>query len=121
MKSPTIVFQLPSFDTGHYEGCEFLISGGGAKLSVHVSGLPDVVISFHRVRWHQFTANYNCTAEMVREAYFRLVEYPSSPAVARFIQEDSASAKAYKSLSHFRIFLDETGCHEVYAESARAL
>jgi len=76
---------------------------------------------FHRVRWHQFTALYNCTPEMVNDGYFRLVEYGDSPAVARFMEQDRASAKAYARLGHYRIFLDETGCHEVFAESVVAL
>jgi len=58
---------------------------------------------------------------MVADAYFRVVEYPNSAAVADFIRQDRASRTAYTTLSHYRIFLDETGCHEVFAESAAAL
>ena len=31
------------------------------------------------------------------------------------------SFHAYATLRHYRIFLDETGCHEVFAESVAAL
>jgi len=113
----TVVAELPGFDTGEYEGCEFSMGNGGASLSVRVVGLAPISFYFTRVRWHQFTALYNCTPEMVRDAYFKVVAYPSSKALEKFVREDRAGVKAYRSLSHYRIFLDETGCHEVFAES----
>ena len=119
--SLSVIAELPEFDTGAYEGCEFLMSKGGAVLSLQVAGLPSIGFSFSKVRWHQFTALYNCTSEMVKDAYFRLVEYPGSQALKAFIHEDRATTKAYQRLSHYRIFLNETGCHELFAESASAL
>jgi hypothetical protein len=113
--------ELPPFDTGQYEDCEFVMSGGGAILTLRVAEMRPLGFQFKKVRWHQFTALYNCSSEMVRDAYFRLVEYPNSPAVRTFIEQDRANGKAYARLSHYRIFLDETGCHEVYAESAAAI
>ena len=97
------------------------IAQGNAVLTVHVTDRSPLAIRFSRVRWHQFTALPNCTEEMVGDAYFRVVEYLNSPAVADFIQQDRATCKAYTTLHHYRIFLDETGCHEVFAESAAAL
>ena len=117
----SVIAELPAFDTGQYEDCEFILSGNIATLKIKVAGLTPIHFRFARVRWHQFTAVYNCTPEMARDAYFRLVEYTSSTAVAQFVQRDQASRKAYKRLGHYRIFLDETGCHEVFAESASAL
>ena len=117
----TVVLDLPPFDTGQYEGSEFSISAGSATLTIRIAGMEPFSVRFSKVRWHQFTALYNCTEEMVGDSYFRLVEYKSSRAVAEFIQQDQAGAKAYSSLSHYRIFLDETGCHEVFAESVAAL
>jgi hypothetical protein len=115
------VFDLPSFDTGQYEDCVFSMSDGGATLTLHVADLPVLAFRFNKVRWHQFTALYNCTPEMVSDAYFRLVEYRESPEVVAFVEQDRAGTKAYAKLSHYRIFLDETGCHEVFAESVAAL
>lgn len=117
----SVVSELPAFDTGQYEDCEFAMSGGGATLTLHVAELPPICFRFSKVRWHQFTALYNCTPEMVSDAYFRLVEYRDSPALKTFISQDRSGAKAYAMLSHYRIFLDETGCHEVFAESVAAL
>lgn len=117
----SIAIELPSFDTGQYEGCEFVMSGGGATLTLRVAEMQPLRFQFKKVRWHQFTALYNCSPKMVRDAYFRLVEYPNSPAVRAFIAQDRANGKAYAGLNHYRIFLDETGCHEVYAESATAI
>jgi hypothetical protein len=57
------IVALPEFDTGQYEGCEFVMSGGGAKLTVRFSELPEFGISFARVRWHQFTAQPNCSVD----------------------------------------------------------
>jgi hypothetical protein len=119
--SAFVVFDLTSFDTGQYEGCEFAMSDGGATLTLHVAELSPLSFRFNKVRWYQFTALYNCTPEMVRDAYFRLVEYHDSSAILTFIEQDRASTKAYANLSHYRIFLDETGCHEVFAESVAAL
>jgi len=117
----SVVLDLPSFDTGQYEGCEFAMAAGGATLTLHLAELHPLSFRFSKVRWHQFTALYNCTPEMVSDAYFRIVEYRDSPAVATFIGQDRASTKVYTKLSHYRIFLDETGCHEVFAESVVAL
>ena len=115
------VFHLPPFDTGQYEDCVFSMSNGGATLTLLVADLPAVSFRFNKVRWHQFTALYNCTPEMVSDAYFRLVEYRESPAIVTFMEQDGAGAMAYAKLSHYRIFLDEAGCHEVFAESVAAL
>ena len=116
-----LIIELPEFDTGQFESCEFVMSDGGARLTVLLSELPAFKISFSRVRWHQFTALPNCTAEMVKGAYFRLVELKDSSALTVFIERDRATAKAYRELHHYRIFLDETGCHELFAQSARRL
>nr|WP_315467689.1 hypothetical protein [uncultured Undibacterium sp.] len=117
----TTVIELPEFDTGLYEGYDFLISSGGALLTLKLAEMENFSIRFDRVRWHQFTALPNCTTEMIQDAYFRLVEYKESPNVGMFIRGDKLGGAAYSKLSHYRIFLDETGCHEVYAESATAL
>lgn len=115
----TVVYELPPFDTGQYESCEFVMRAGGASLIVRVAELGAVSISFHRVRWHQFIALPNCAPAVINEAYFRLVEV-ESPAIAAFIAADHSTRKAYSRLRHYRIFLDETGCHEVFAESYSA-
>jgi hypothetical protein len=114
------VAELPRFDTGQYTGCEFSISGGDARLTLRFAELPPFEIKFHRARWHQFTALPNCDAESVKSAYFRLVEVMESSALSIFIDGDRAPKRAYKELHHYRIFLDETGCHELFAESASA-
>lgn len=111
-----IVIRLPSFDTGCYEDSEFVMSGGDAILTIHVAEMKPIKINFSRVRWHQFTALYNCTPEQIEGAYFAVTEIPNSNSVATFIANDRAVAKAYRELHHYRIFLDETGCHELYAE-----
>lgn len=116
-----LIIELPKFDTGQYEDCEFTMSRGDATLTLHFSELPAFGINFSRIRWHRFTALPNCTAEMTEGAYFRLVEVQDSTALTAFIREDRAIAKAYRELHHYRIFLDETGCHELFAQSARRL
>jgi hypothetical protein len=114
------VAELPKFDTGQYESCEFSMSGGNARLAIHFAELPPFEINFHRARWYQFTALPNCEAELIKDAYFRLVEVVDSRVLSSFIDGDRAPKKAYKQLHHYRIFLDETGCHEVFAESTSA-
>ena len=109
---------FPSFDTGQFEGAEFHMSRGDAQLGVHVAGEDDVAVSFKRVRWHEFTALYNCSPEQVSGSYFKLTEVESSPSLARYLAADKASAKAYKELHHYRVFLNEHGCHEVFAQFA---
>lgn len=117
MQEPAVpAITLPSFDTGQYEGSEFLMSGGNAVLTIYLGEMSPVKITFYRVRWHQFTALYNCTSEMIKEAYFAVAEIPHSASLADYIANDRAPRKAYKELHHYEIFLDETGCHEVYAE-----
>lgn len=115
------VAELPKFDTGQYEGHEFVMSGGDARLTIQFTELPPFEINFYRARWHQFIALPNCDAEIVRSAYFRLVEVIESRALSSFFESDYAPReRAYKELHHYRIFLDETGCHEIFAESASA-
>jgi hypothetical protein len=116
-----LIIDLPEFDTGQYEGCEFIMSSGDAKLTLRFSELPAFGVKFSRARWHQFTALPNCSVEMIKSAYFRLVELKYSSALAAFIAGDRSPRRAYKELHHYRIFLDETGCHEVFAESVAAI
>ena len=116
-----VEISFPSFDTGRYEGSDFLMSGGDAILTVRVADMPPIKLSFFRVRWHQFTALYNCSREQIEGAYFVVAEVQDSPSLASYITNDRAPAKAYRELHHYRVFLDETGCHEIYAESCRAL
>jgi hypothetical protein len=61
----------------------------------------------------------NCSADQVRSAYFTLVDLGSTQRLSSFLASDSSFSKAHGSLRHFRIFLYETGCHEILAESAR--
>lgn len=113
----TPIYDFPRFDTGLFDGASFEMSGGDASLVVKVCQRDDIILGFRRVRWHEFTALYNCSPSQV-EAYFRLVELSDSEAVARYVSADSAGKKAYKSLHHYRVFLDDHGCHELFAESA---
>ena len=97
------------------------MEGGNSCLIVYVTGLPTPIsITFLKTRWHQFTSKYACPASWVHEAYFRVVEVPSTEALDRFLIADRARVKPYKELHHYRVFLDETGCHEVFAESLHA-
>src|SRR5262245_7322592 len=96
------------------------MSGGDARLTIRFSELPPFEIDFPRARWHQFTALPNCDTETIAGAYFRLVEVMDSRALSSFVAGDRAPKKAYSELHHYRIFLDETGCHEVFAEFASA-
>jgi len=45
------VAALPRFDAGQYEGCEFRMLGGEAKLTLRFAELPPFEIKFHRARW----------------------------------------------------------------------
>lgn len=112
------IIELPEFDTGQYEGCEFHMVGGDASLLLHLAEVPDFEIRFTRLRWHRYTQLHSCEASWVGEAYFRLVEVQPSELLDSFINSDRSSQKPYKELHHFRIFLDETGCHEFFAEGA---
>lgn len=114
------MIKLPKFDTGLYEGCELHMQDGGAMLQVNIAENSSFSIRFSKVRWHQFIALPNCTAEMVQSSYFELSEVENSKELATFMANDRASVKAYRELHHYRIFLEETGCHEFFAESAHA-
>ena len=115
-----VVFELPKFDTGRYSESEYLMRAGDSTLTIHVAGIRDISVSFPRTRWHRFTALHVCPASWIKEAYFRLVEVSPSEGLATFLASDAKSQGAYRELHHYRIFLDETGCHEVYAESFQA-
>lgn len=113
--------ELPSFDTGEYEDCELQMSGGNAVLTVRVFGLDPIRIGFARVRWHRFTSLYACPAEWISGYYFKVGVVAKSQELEDHLRADQASVKPYTQLHHFRILLDETGCHEFLAESADAL
>lgn len=116
-----LVYDFPPFDTGLFEAAEFLMSGGNAQLIIKVAEHPEIIVQFKRVRWHEFTALYNCSAEQVKSAYFKLVRLDDSERLTAHMAADRAAAKAYKELHHFRVFLDEHGCHELFAESFSAV
>ncbi len=115
------ILDLPEFDAGMFDGSEFLMKNGGALLTIHIDKIPEIRIQFSRARWHQFTALYNCESEVIENAYFKVVEIENSTCLKAYILKDSALVKAYKELHHYQIFLDEEGCHEVFAESCNAL
>ena len=54
-------------------------------------------------------------------AYFKLVEVSPSRRVADILKADEGAPRPYRELHHYKIFLDETGCHEVAAEAASML
>jgi hypothetical protein len=113
-----LVYDFPTFDTGSFEAAVFSMAKGDAELVISVAEHDDIVLHFKRARWHQFTALYNCTPEQVKSAYFKVVELENSPQVAQYVADDRAVSRAYKGLHHFRVFLAEHGCHELFAESA---
>jgi hypothetical protein len=115
-----LVYDFPPFDTGLFDAAEFLMSGGNAQLLIKIAEHSNIILQFKHVRWHEFTALFNCSAEQV-EAYFKLVRLDESERLMKYIAADRAASKAYKELHHFRVFLDEHGCHELFAESFTAV
>jgi len=115
------VYDFPPFNTGLFADTEFLLSGGDARLLIKVEEQPNIILRFDRVRWHEFIAMYNCSAEQVKSAYFKVVRLDDSKRLMEYITADRAASKAYKELHHFRIFLDEHGCHELFGESFSAV
>lgn len=113
-----IVVELGEFDTGLYSGCEFNHSDGKAWLTIHVDEVGNKTINFSGVRSFIFTVLPNCTAKMV-EAYFALVDLGQTKELSAFVTNDQSNVKAYDGLKHFRIFLDETGCYDIFAEHAK--
>jgi len=112
------MFELPEFDTGQYIGCEVLMRNGNATLVVLIEELPEVRIDFQKVRWHQYTDLHHCSLDMVRGAFFKLIEVTNSKEKEMFIMAAPAiGTRPYNEIHHYRIFLDETGCHEFLAES----
>ncbi len=111
-----MIITLPKFDTGQYEGCDFLMTQSSARLVIKFSEIPNVSINFDRVRWHQFTALPNCSLEMIQGAYSKLIEVNNSLELRQFLDQDRSIRKAYDHLSHYRIFLEDTGCHEIFAQ-----
>jgi hypothetical protein len=97
------------------------MTDGNAWLLIRVAEHPDIILQFQRVRWHEFTALYNCSAEQVKSAYFKLVRLDDSERLTKYIVADRAASEAYKELHHFRVYLDEHGCHELFAESFSAV
>lgn len=71
------VIRLPSCDTGRYESSEFLMSSGDATLTINVAEMRPIKINFFRVRWQQFTALYNCTAEQMGAPIFPSQRFPA--------------------------------------------
>ena len=114
-----LISDFPRFDTGLFDDAEFLMFDSDARLIVLVRGIEPIVIDFHNVRWHEYTAMYNCSPEQIK-AYFKLVEIVDSPVLQKYIENDTAWIKAYDELRHYRVYVDEHGCHEVFAESVTA-
>jgi hypothetical protein len=114
-----VTHEFPEFDTGSFEGAVFSMDGGSAQLVLSVAGIDDIVVRFEQAHWHEFTALTNCSAAQIESAYFKLAELENSDSVLRYVAAaDKSSVKAYRTLRHFRVFVDEHGCHEVFAETA---
>jgi len=116
--SIALIYDFPPFDTGLYEATTFTLVGGDAQLVIRVAEVGEVVLRFQRARWHEYTAMYNCRSDQVETSYFKLVELRHSETLQRYVRADQASVKAYRELHHYRIFVPEHGCHELFAESA---
>ncbi|GLX84528.1 hypothetical protein tloyanaT_07800 [Thalassotalea loyana] len=110
------VLELPEFDTGLYDGCHFLHSGVNAELNIRINEVGTRVFTFEKVRSYKFTALPNCTAQMI-SAYFKIVDCGSTKSLGEFKASNSFDNRMDSSLKHYMIFLDETGCYEVYAEN----
>ena len=78
-----LVYELPSFDTGLLSATEFLMSGGNAQLLIKVAEQSNIVLKFQRVRWHEFTAVYNCSTDQIQSAYFKLMRLDDSERLAK--------------------------------------
>ena len=111
------VVELGDFDTGLYSGCEFNHSDGGGWLTIHVDEIGNKTIKFDVIRFFQFTALPNCTPDMI-SAYFELVDLGETKELKSFIASDQSSTKSFDDLKHYRIFLDETGCYDIFAQHA---
>lgn len=110
--------ELGEFDTGLYSGCEFGHGAGSAWLTIHVDEYGNKTIAFQKVRFYKFTSLYNCTPQMIK-AYFNLFDLGNTDELLEYKKNDMAKLKPYSDLKHFRIFLDETGCYDIFAESAK--
>jgi len=110
------IIELPEFDTGLYETCEFLHSEGNSVLKIIVNEIGTLYVLFQHVRFFKFTALPNCTPSMI-SAYFKVVDCGSTPELHSFREQNSFNHKMDLSLKHYMIFLDETGCYEVFANN----
>ncbi len=111
------VITLPDFDSGQYNGAT-LINNGTAILKIDIIEVGVLVIEFRKCRFIRYTALPNCTSDMVK-SYFKVDEIVNSEQLNTFEEQDRSTKKAYSSLHHYQIFLDETGCYEIFAENAK--
>lgn len=111
-----IVLELPEFDTGLYEGCNFSQNGANAVLQININEVGDQFVNFEKVRSFKFTALPNCTTQMIT-AYFKVVDCGSTNDLTKFVASNSFDKLMDRSLKHYMIFLDETGCYEVFAHA----
>lgn len=110
MKTKTII-ELPDFDTGQFSSAELLLKEGHATLTLHIDELEDISLHFIGVRWHNFTSLYNCSTNQL-SAYFKVVEITHSDYLRQYKIKDKLAAESH----HYRIFLDDHGCHEIIAK-----
>lgn len=108
--------ELGDFDTGLYSEAKFHTEGKQALLTVKINEIGNKFIKFYRVKYHQFTALHHCDESMI-EAYFKVIELPKSKELKKFLNKGNSGYPS-ENLKHFRIFLDETGCFDIFAESA---
>ncbi len=116
-----VVYNFPPFDAGLFDEAELTISGGNARLLIRVAEHSNIALQFQRARWHEFTALPNCSADQVNTAYFKVVRLDESKRLTDYVGADSSPQRAYKELHYYRVFLDEHGCHEIFAESFTAV
>ena len=104
-------------DTGLFGRSDFTMAGGNAELKLFFGEHGDISLMFNGILWHEFTTLYYCSLEQISSAYFRLVEVKKSERLNSYL----ASKRAKVFVHHYRVFLDDHGCHEVLAESVGIL
>lgn len=121
-KVPLATLSTPS--TAFTSDAQLVSDGGSAVLSFDFDRdglLLHSGVRFNRTWASRWRAESLCTAWHIEDAYDTIVEIAESPWLGELVAARSSSSREERTVRHFMLYVDSSGCFEFAAESFELL